>query len=68
MPIDDHAMRFVPARAQNGSANREDARQCVFLQADAAVFRQAAKSIAETDDLHPVETDRGFADSADCRV
>src|SRR5690348_12094084 len=58
-------MRFVPAGAENGATDGENAGEGGLVEAQPAVGDQAAEAVPEPDDLHAVKTERGFAHPPD---
>ena len=58
-------MRAVAARAENGAADGEDAGERGLIQFEPPFFHKTAEAVAEAENLHAVETERGFADAAD---
>ena len=68
LAVHRHLVRLVAAGAEDGSALGEDAGQRFAFQRHGAVFHQAAKTVAKTDDVHAVMRHTGFADAAYGRV
>jgi len=56
-------MRLIPASAEDGATDGEDACERAFIEAHAKVFGEAAEAIAKADDLHAVAAESGFADA-----
>src|SRR5581483_5604980 len=65
--VDQHAMRFIAAGAEDRAADGQDAGEGVFIEFEAAIFDDSAEAIAEPDDFHVVAQGR-FADAANGRV
>ena len=68
LAADRHLVRLVAAGAEDGAAQGEDARQHFALEQNGAVLHQAAKAVAEADDLHVVGVEGALADGADGRI
>lgn len=66
--VDHHAMRLVTAGAEQGATPSQYVRQVGSLQSHRAVFHQAAKTIAKTDELHVPPIQSRFANTTNRRV
>jgi len=54
LAINDHPVRLVATRAQDGSADSQDAREVGRAKADRSILGEAFEAIAEAQDVHVV--------------
>ena len=59
-----HAMRFVTAGTKDRATYGENSGKGIFFQPHAVVLSQTAKAVAESDKLHRVKSERGFANTS----
>src|SRR6516162_5234904 len=62
--IDFDAMGFVAAGTQDGASDGENPGQRLLVKLESVVQSQSAKSVAEGDDIHVVESKGSLADAA----
>jgi hypothetical protein len=63
--VNQHPVRLVAARAEDGAADGEDAGERGLVELQPPVLDEAAKAVAEAENFHAVKTERGLADAAD---
>jgi hypothetical protein len=68
LPADGHAVRLVPARAEDGAAVGQDAGEDFGIERRALVLYESAKPVSKSDHLHSVIVSRGPSHSANRRV
>jgi hypothetical protein len=55
LATDGHAVRLVPARAEDGATLGQDAREHFAVELHRAVLHESTETVTKTDDLHAVE-------------
>ena len=63
--VDEHPVRLVAAGAEDGAAHGEDSCELGFVELELVVLDDAAKAVAEADNLHAIVAEGGFAHTTD---
>src|SRR5580698_2100442 len=66
--VNDHAMRFIAAGAEDGAADGKDARESGAVEPEPIVFHEAPETVAKADDFHAIEAKARFANATNGSV